>query len=91
MKTATLPSIRVEPALRRKAEKLLGPGQTLSALLEDLVREGIGARASQAEFLDRSLAAEAEAERTGTWIPAAEVRLRLGRKLAQARAKARRR
>lgn len=77
MKTALLPSIRVEAALRRQAERLLAPGQTLSSFLEELLREGIGARTSQAEFLDRSLAAEAEANATGTWVTADELRAQL--------------
>ncbi|HVK83200.1 MAG TPA: hypothetical protein VM513_03785 [Kofleriaceae bacterium] len=77
MKTALLPSIRVEAALRRQAERLRAPGQTLSALLEELLREGIAARTSQAEFLDRALAAEAETEAAGTWVTADELRQRL--------------
>jgi hypothetical protein len=91
MKTATLPSIRVEAALRRKAEQLLMPGQTLSAFLEQLLREGIAARESQTEFLDRSLAAESEAERSDTWVSADEMRRRLVGRRGSARPKARRR
>jgi hypothetical protein len=32
MKTAVLPSIRVEAALRRQAERLLAPGQGVAAV-----------------------------------------------------------
>ena len=40
MKTATLPSLRVEPELRDAAESVLQAGETLSSFVETAVREG---------------------------------------------------
>ena len=44
MKSATLPSLRVEPRLRDAAESVLLEGETLSSLLETSVRETIERR-----------------------------------------------
>ena len=41
MKTATLPSLRVEPELREAAESVLEQGETLSGFIEASVRETI--------------------------------------------------
>ena len=44
MKSATLPSLRVEPQPRDAAESLLLEGETLSSLIETSVRETIERR-----------------------------------------------
>jgi hypothetical protein len=44
MKTATFPSLRVEPALRDAAESVLREGETLTSLIETSVRETIQRR-----------------------------------------------
>ena len=67
MKTATLPSLRVTPALRDAAITVLQDGETLSAFLETSLKENIQKRQMQKEFIARGLAAKAEAERTGIY------------------------
>ncbi len=73
MRTATLPSLRVEPDLREAAESVLVKGETLSSLIETAVRETVHRRQSQAEFIARGLASSEAAKRTGVYIPAEEV------------------
>jgi hypothetical protein len=73
MKTATLPSLRVDPELRAAAESVLKEGETLSAFVEDSVRRQVYLRKSQAEFIARGLASLAEAERTGVYYTSEEV------------------
>ncbi|MBV8502502.1 MAG: hypothetical protein JO006_12390 [Paucibacter sp.] len=60
MKTATLPSIRVEPELRDQLEGALSAGETVSAFIETSVRQALRKRQLDAEFLAR---AQASAER----------------------------
>ncbi len=77
MKTATLPPIRVEPKLRREAEKLLRPGETLSAFLTESFRRSVSIRKEQAEFL---ALAEKRSRAEGKLVPAEEVLAKLERK-----------
>lgn len=65
MKTATLPSLRVEPKLRQAAEAVLRDGESLSSFMEQSVRDEVNRRRTQAEFIARGLAARADAKRTG--------------------------
>ena len=67
MKTATIPSLRVDPKLRKAAEKVLRDGESLSSFVELSLRENIQRRENQREFIRRGLAAEAQAERTGEY------------------------
>lgn len=78
MKTATLPPIRVEPKLRREAEKLLRPGETLSAFLSESFRQSVNMRKEQAEFVARGLA-RSQANRPG--LPLDEAMEKLRKKL----------
>lgn len=87
MKTATFPSLRVEPELRAAAEQSLEEGETLSAFLEQSIREGIERRRQQREFLARGLASRDEARRTGNYRSADAVLTRLEYMLAQAKKK----
>ncbi|MFB9951493.1 YlcI/YnfO family protein [Rhizobium puerariae] len=73
MKTATIPSLRVDPELRAAAESVLKEGETLSAFLEDSLRRQISYRKTQAEFIARGLASLAEAKRTGIYHDADDV------------------
>ncbi|MGK9050337.1 YlcI/YnfO family protein [Neorhizobium sp. CSC1952] len=73
MKTATIPSLRVDPELRAAAESVLKEGETLSAFVEDSVRKQINYRKTQTEFIARGLASLAEAERTGIYYTSEEV------------------
>ena len=73
MKTATLPSLRVDPELRAAAESVLKEGESLSAFVENSVKAQIHARKTQAEFIARGLASLAESERTGIYFTSEEV------------------
>lgn len=73
MKTATLPSLRVDPELRAAAESVLEEGESLSAFVESSVKAQIHFRKTQAEFIARGLASLAESERTGIYFTSEEV------------------
>ena len=87
MKTATLPSLRVDPELREAAESVLQEGESLSGFIEASVRETILRRRVRAEFLARGLASREEAKRTGAYVDAEVVHAQLAKKLAEARTK----
>ncbi len=86
MKTATLPSLRVDPELRAAAESVLEKGETLSAFVENSVKAQIHYRKTQAEFIARGLASLAEAERTGVYYTTEDVLSMMRTKLEAARA-----
>lgn len=87
MKSATLPSLRVEPELRVAAEQVLEEGESLSGFIEASVRETIERRRVRAEFIARGLASRATAQQSGRYFAAEVVHAELGRMLAKARAK----
>lgn len=72
-KTATIPSLRVDPELRAAAESVLEKGETLSAFVEDALKKQVNYRKTQAEFIARGLASLTEAERTGVYYSSEEV------------------
>lgn len=88
MKTASLPSLRVEPELRRAAESVLHEGESLSSFMEQSLRDEVNRRRMQAEFIARGLAARDEARRTGVYYDAYTVHAELRGMLAEAKAKA---
>lgn len=85
MKTATIPPIRIEPALREEIEESLGTGETMAALVESAVRTEVARRRDQSEFVRRGLASIARSEADGDWIPAEQVIAKLEAKVAAAR------
>ena len=85
MKSATLPSLRVEPELRDSAERVLEEGETLSAMIETAVREMIERRRARAEFIERGLASREESQRTLKYYTAAAVHEDLRRMLDRRR------
>jgi len=87
MKTATLPSLRVDPELREAAESVLQEGESLSGFIEASVRETILRRRVRAEFIARGLASREDAKRTGAYVDAEVVHAQLAKKLDQARKK----
>jgi hypothetical protein len=87
MKTATLPSLRVDPELREAAESVLQEGETLSGFIEASVRETIERRRTRSEFIARGLASRDQTKRTGVYIDADVVHAQLAAKLAKARAR----
>lgn len=68
MKSATLPSLRVDPQLRHDAEAVLEDGESLSQLIESAIRDRVALRKHQADFLARGLAARDKARRTGRYV-----------------------
>lgn len=86
MKTATIPSLRVDPELRAAAESVLEKGETLSSFVESSIRKQVEHRKIQAEFIVRGLASMAEAERTGVFYDADDVHQELREMLEAARA-----
>jgi predicted transcriptional regulator len=85
MKTATLPSLRVEPELRDAAESVLQEGESLSSFIEASVRETIERRRVRAEFIARGLASRAAVRRGGAVYSVDEVHAELRSMLAQAK------
>ena len=70
MKTATIPALRVEPALRQAAESVLADNETLSSFVEESLRANIEKRIHQNAFIARGLASRDEAMRTGEYYSA---------------------
>lgn len=86
-KTATLPSLRVDPQLRHDAETVLEEGESLSQLIESAVRDQVALRRHQAEFLVRGLAARDRARETGRYVSPNSVLEQLQSRLQAARQK----
>ena len=72
MKTATLPSLRVEPALREAAESVLQEGETLSGFVEAAVREQVQLRRQREAFLARGLASLESARKADDYLTPAQ-------------------
>ena len=70
MKTATIPSVRVEPDFRAEVEAVLADGETLSEFVEASVRASVERRRVQGEFVARGLRSRDEARRTGDYVDA---------------------
>ena len=87
MKTATIPSVRVEPEFRAEVEAVLTEDETLSEFVEAAVRDSVARRRVQAEFIARGLRSRDEARRTGEYVDAEVVLEQLQRKLDTARAR----
>ncbi|MEI6026550.1 MAG: YlcI/YnfO family protein [Betaproteobacteria bacterium] len=85
MKTAAIPSVRVEPGFRAEVEAVLADGETLSQFVEASVRASVERRRVQAEFAARGLRSRDEARRTGDYVDADVVLEGLQRKLDAAR------
>ncbi|MDD5175631.1 MAG: prevent-host-death protein [Sterolibacterium sp.] len=77
MKTATIPSLRVDPKLRLSAESVLQEGESLSSFVEQAIRITIEHRQAQREFIARGLASRDNAQHTGVYIAADAVVNRL--------------
>lgn len=87
MKTATIPSVRVEPEFRAEVEAVLAEGESLTSFVETALRASVERRRVQAEFVARGLRARDEARRTGDYIDADDVVSGLQRRLDAARAR----
>lgn len=89
MKTASIPSLRVAPDLRKAAESVLQEGETISSFVEQSLRANIERRQLQQEFIARGLASRDEAKRTGEYYSEDEVLQELDGILQKAKGKAR--
>jgi hypothetical protein len=85
MKTATLPAVRVEPALRSAAEAVLDQGESLSDFVASCVRDGVAWRRTQDAFLARASEAVERSEREDSGIPAQEMLRQMDARLEAAR------
>ena len=86
MKTATIPSLRVEQSLREAPEIVLREGETLSSFVEQSLRAGIAQRCARTEFIARGLASRDEARATGEYWSAGQVVAELDEMLLAAEA-----
>lgn len=87
MKTATLPSLRVDPQLRHDAEEALHEGESLSQLIEHSVRVQIELRKYQADFLARGQASREKANKTERYVQSDTVLDQLQSRLQKAKVK----
>jgi len=84
MKTASIPSLRVDPELRNAAESVLQDGESLSSFVEQSIRAQIDRRRFKQEFIARGLASREEARSTNEYFSAAEILDELDLMLSQA-------
>lgn len=84
MKTASFPSLRVEPALREAAEKVLREGESLSSFVEESVRLQVRQRQEQAAFIERGLASRERARKKDAYVSSSNVLKQLEARLAKA-------
>jgi hypothetical protein len=88
MKTASLPSLRVDSQLRQDTESVLREGESLSQFIESAVRDQVALRKAHAEFLTRGLAARDRARQSGQYVSAEQVLGQLQQRLHAAKATA---
>ena len=69
MKTAQLPPVRVEPAVREEIESALHEGESLSQFVEAAAVQAARRRKAQQAFLARGRASMAAAKRSGEFHP----------------------
>ncbi len=85
MKTAAIPSVRVDPELREQVERVLGEAESMSQFVEAAVRSAVRHRLEQAEFVKRGLRSITKSRKSGEYLEADEVMKRLRKKLASAK------
>jgi len=83
MKSATFPSLRVEPELREAVEAVLQEGETVSSFMEQSIRAMVGRRQLQEGFIARGLGSREAARCSGRYTPADEVLAGLQKRLAR--------
>ena len=87
MKTATIPSLRVDPALRKAAEEVLHAGESLSSFVEHSVRAQVERRRTQEAFIARGLESRTRAQKGDLYVSSAAVLKKLESRLAKAKKK----
>jgi Arc/MetJ-type ribon-helix-helix transcriptional regulator len=85
MKSATLPSIRVEPEFRTAVESLLHEGESLSQFVENAVRDTLVQRQHQSEFLARGIQSLEAARQSNDYVEADDMLAQLRDRLTKAR------
>jgi hypothetical protein len=85
MKSATLPSVRIEASLREEIERALNEGESLSTFVETSVRESLQRRLDQSEFVKRGLASLKSAQKSGKYVSAETAVRKLEDRLAKAK------
>ena len=85
VKTATLPALRVSPALRASAERALRPHETLSKLMETSLERFIAHRQAEDDFIARGLRGGQQAREQNLHIPADTVIAKMEQKLSAAK------
>jgi hypothetical protein len=91
MKSATFPAVRVTPKLRKAAEDVLRPDETLSAFVEESLRSQIAYRVTEEDFVARGLRAAEEARTTGIYHSAESVLAEMEQRLESAKAASKKR
>ncbi|MBS1229965.1 MAG: hypothetical protein H6R17_3242 [Proteobacteria bacterium] len=86
MKTASFPSLRVDPELRQAAEQVLEEGESLSSFVEQSIRGNVERRQFQREFIARGLLARDNASQNGAYVSSEAVVARLETMLAESKA-----
>ncbi len=87
MKTASIPSVPVEPEFLAEIESVLAESESLAEFVEAAVRASVERRRVQVEFIARGLRSRDEAMRTGGYVDAADVVAGLQEQLDDARAR----
>jgi predicted transcriptional regulator len=77
VKSASTPSLRVDPELRQAAEAVLREGRSLSSFMEQSLRVQVTRHQVQYAFVARGLGSRDEAQRTGEYFDAASVHAEL--------------
>lgn len=77
MKSASTPSLRVDPELRQAAQAVLREGESLSSYMEQSLRVQVTHCQLKHAFVVRGLASRDEARRTGEYVDAASVHAEL--------------
>ena len=85
MKSATFPSLRVDPKLRNAAEEILEDGESLSSFVEQSIRDGVQRRQAQREFVARGLRSRESARHGNGYVAATKVVARLEGMLAKSK------
>lgn len=73
MKSEVLPPIRVTSALRREAEDVLAPDESMSSFVTEAVTMAVTRRKLRQAFIDRGLASRDNARQRQMYRPAEEV------------------
>ncbi len=73
MKSATIPSLRVDPELRAAADSVLLDNESLSSFVVQSLQANINRRRLQQQFITRGLVSREEARKTGEYYEVGEV------------------